>query len=293
VVRTWELYVHPLWYNRGIRKDDIFRESETNSMFSRLINLIKSWFGFGLDKLENPDILLDQAKREMHEMHSRNRERAVAAITQKNNLQSMVVELEKQIANLQAKAEFALKKGERDLAVQLLTEKQAIESSLGSTKEALEQAIQTSEQVKEHIKREEEMIRRKTAEALQLKAQWKSAQIQNEMEKALGAMGQFEQAETAFGRAKEKITQSHHESRARAELGKGRVESRLAGLEDIERSAAAEAELAELELKLGLSSAPLPQQTASAAPQTDVERQLAELEAKLGTGGSGSTTGTN
>jgi len=93
VVRIRELYVHPLWYNRGIRKDDKFRESKTNSMFSRLINLIKSWFGFGLDKLENPDILLDQAKREMHEMHARNRERAVAAITQKNNLQSMVDEL--------------------------------------------------------------------------------------------------------------------------------------------------------------------------------------------------------
>lgn len=263
-------------------------------MFSRLINLIKSWFGFGLDKLENPDILLDQAKREMHEMHSRNRERAVSAITQKNNLQSMVDELEKQISNLQAKAEFALKKGERDLAMQLLTEKQTIESSLGSTKDALIQAIETSEQVKEHIKREEEMIRRKTVEALQLKAQWKSAQIQNEMEKALGAMGQFEQAETSFGRAKEKITQTHHESRARAELGKGRVETRLAGLEDIERSAAAEAELAELELKLGLSSAPLPQQTATASVQTDVERQLAELEAKLGTGGgSGSTSGSN
>ena len=137
MVRIRELYVHPLWYNRGIRKDDKFRESKTNSMFSRLINLIKSWFGFGLDKLENPDILLDQAKREMHEMHSRNRERAVAAITQKNNLQSMVDELEKQISNLQAKAEFALKKGERDLAMQLLTEKQTIESSLGSTKEAL------------------------------------------------------------------------------------------------------------------------------------------------------------
>jgi phage shock protein A len=183
----------------------------------------------------------------MHEMHSRNRERAVAAITQKNNLQSMVDELEKQISNLQAKAEFALKKGERDLAMQLLTEKQTIESSLGSTKDALTNAIETSEQVKEHIKREEEMIRRKTVEALQLKAQWKSAQIQNEMEKALGAMGQFEQAETSFGRAKEKITQTHHESRARAELGKGRVETRLAGLEDIERSAAAEAELAELD----------------------------------------------
>lgn len=254
-------------------------------MFSRLINIFKSWFGFGIEKLENPDILLDQAKRDMHDMHARNRERAVAAITQKNNLQQMVDDMLKQVTNLQAKAEFAVKKGERDLALQLLNEKQTIESALVTTQDALKQAIETSETVKEHIKREEEMIRRKTVEALQLKAQWKSSQIQNEMEKALGSMGQFEQAETAFGRAKEKITQSQHESKARAELGKDRVDARLAGLETVERSSAAETELAELELKLGLSSAPTAQPTATVAQQNDVERQLAELEAKLGHSG--------
>jgi hypothetical protein len=35
---------------------------------------------------EDPEVLLSQAQREMTEMHARNRERAVQAITQKNNL---------------------------------------------------------------------------------------------------------------------------------------------------------------------------------------------------------------
>lgn len=254
-------------------------------MLKRLLNLIKSWFGFGLDKLENPDILLDQAKREMQEMHARNRERAVQAITQKNNLQQMADDLQKQVDNLQAKAEFALKRGDRELALQLLKEKQSYDQSLATTKESLVTAVETAEQVKAHIKQEEELIRRKTAEALQLKAQWKSAQIQNEMEKALTGMGQFEDTDSTFSRAQEKIKSAMNESKARAELGKTRVESRVQQLEVSERDVAAENELAALESKLGLGSAPIP--TTVAAPTTDIERQLAELEAKVGGGGAG------
>ncbi len=257
-------------------------------MFKRLFNLFRSWFGFGLDKLENPDILLDQARREMTEMHSRNRERAVQAITQKNNLQHMVEDLQKSVDNLQAKAEFALRRGERDLALQLLKEKQSYEQSLATTRESLATAIETAESVKAHIKQEEEMIRRKTAEALQLKAQWKSAQIQNEIEKQLAGMGQFEDTESAFSRAQEKIKGAISESKARAELGKTRVESRVQQLEATERDLEAEQMLADLEMKMGLSSTPAPTQTATAST-TDVEKELAELEAKLG-GGSGSTT---
>lgn len=260
-------------------------------MFKRLINLIRSWFGFGIDKLENPDILLDQARREMQEMHHRNRERAVQAITQKNNLQQMVDDVQKTVDNLQAKAEFALRRGERDLALQLLKEKQSYEQSLATTKESLAQAIETAEQVKVHIKQEEEMIRRKTAEALQLKAQWKSAQIQNEIEKQLSGMGQFEDTDSSFSRASEKVKGAINESRARAELGKTRVESRVRELEVTERDLEAEQQLADLELKMGLSSTPAPTQTATASADSDIEKQLAELEAKVGGGGNTPGTG--
>lgn len=258
-------------------------------MFKRLINLFRSWFGFGLDKLENPDILLDQARREMQELHQRNRERAVQAITQKNNLQQMVEDLQRTVDNLQSKAEFALKRGERDVALQLLKEKQSYEESLSTTKESLAQAIETAEQVKVHIKQEEEKIRRKTAEAMQLKAQWKSAQIQNDIEKQLSSMGQLEDTDSTFGRAAEKVKGAINESKARAELGKTRVESRIREMEESERDLEAEQLLADLEMKMGLSSTPAPTQTATASADSDIERQLAELEAKVG--GNGNTPG--
>lgn len=255
-------------------------------MFKRLIDLIKSWFGVGIDKLENPDVLLDTAKREMQEVHARNRERAVQAITAKNNLQQQVDDVQKQVDNLTAKAEFAVKRGDRDLALQLLKEKQSYEASLVTTKESLATAIEMSEQVKTHIKREEEMIRQKTAEALRLKAQWKGAQIANEMEKQLAGMTQFEDTESAFNRASVKIGNAMSESKARAELNKTNVGSRIQTLEVGEKNVAAENELAALEAKLGMGSTTATTQTTVVS--NDIEKELAALEAKVGGSGGSS-----
>ncbi len=72
------------------------------------------------------------------------------------------------------------------------------------TQQNLAQAIETVDAVKTAIKREEETIRQKTAEALALKAQWKNSQIQNAMHKALDNIGGgIAGMEQTFGRAQE------------------------------------------------------------------------------------------
>ncbi|MES2459094.1 MAG: PspA/IM30 family protein [Armatimonadota bacterium] len=259
-------------------------------MLRRFWNLIKSLFGEGLNKLEDPELLLSQAQTEMRELHAKNRERAVQAITQKNNLQQMVDDTQKRVDMLQAKAELALKRGDRELALQLLKEKQQFEVTLTATRESLNQAIETSEAVKTAIKRQEESIRQKTAEALALKAQWKNSQIQIAMNKALEGMQGIDDTEHAFGRAQAKIKNANSEMMARSELAKQNVSSRMNELDVAEGDIAAESELAALESKLGLGSTPAPQTTvkAAAGPESDIERQLAELEAKVGGGGTGS-----
>jgi phage shock protein A len=254
-------------------------------MLKRVINLIKSLFGGVVDKLEDPELMLEQARRDMQEMHVRNRERAVVAITQKNNLQNQVDELQKQVDMLGQKAEFALKRGDKDLALQLLKEKQSYESSLVTAKETLTQAIETSEQVKVAIKREEEQLRQKTAETLALKAKWKQAQIQKEMEKQLQGMGAWEDSSNAFNVARTKINQTMNEASAMRELGQTNVNARLQQLEVSENDVAAQRELEQMEAKLGLG-------TTSSVPTTatvsnDIEEELRKLETKVGSGSNG------
>ena len=254
-------------------------------MFSRIMRYLKGLLGFNLDKLEDPEILLQQAQQEMREAQAKNRERAVQAITQKNNLQALVDQTQKMVNNLQAKAELALKNGDRDLARQLLIEKGQYDGTLESTKASLQQALETTEAVKTAMRHEEERIRAKTAQALSMKAQWKQAQIENSMNKALEGMS-ADGTDQAFERAAAKISNARSEGQARTELARESLSGKLAGLGDVQAANAADDELAQMEQRLGLAPKPAGT-TASVTPRTpvagsDIDRQLQELEARVG-----------
>ena len=257
-------------------------------MFSRIVRYLKGLLGFKLDQLEDPEILLQQAQQEMREAQAKNRERAVQAITQKNNLQALVDQTQKMVNNLQAKAELALKNGDRDLARQLLIEKGQYDGTLESTKVSLQQALETTEAVKTAMRREEERIRAKTAQALSMKAQWKQAQIENSMNKALEGMS-ADGTDQAFERAAAKISNTRSEGQARTELARESLSGKLAGLDDAQASSNADDELAQMEQRLGLAPKPVASTTASASvtPRTplagsEIDKQLQELEARVG-----------
>ena len=193
------------------------------------------------------------------------------------------------VDNLQAKAELALKNGDRELARQLLVEKGQYDGTLTSTKASLQQALETTEAVKTAMRREEERIRAKTAQALSMKAQWKQAQIENSMNKALEGMS-ADGTDQAFERAASKISNARSEGQARTELARESLSGKLAGLDDIQASTNADTELAQMEQRLGLGAKPQPSATVTpttAAGASDIDRQLQELEARVG--GSGGT----
>lgn len=260
-------------------------------MLQRIFGYLKALFSGKLDQLEDPDVLLKQAQDEMQELHAKNREQAVQALTQKNNLQVEVDRTTKEVNDLQLKAEMALKQGNRDLALQLLREKQAREANLTSLQTSLDNAIKVTEQIKAALSKEEERIRTKTAEAMALKTQWKQAQIENSINKSLDKW-QTVGNDEAFQRASAKISNAQSESAARSEIASTRLDSKIDALNDAQADFAASNELANLEAKLGLASPAAATSTSSATPitntaGTDVEAELAQLEAKVG-GSSGS-----
>jgi phage shock protein A len=141
------------------------------------------------EPLQSAEELLGQAQRRMQELHARNRERAVAAIEHKNNLRAQVASLEARAGELEAKAGYAERKGQHEVARSFRSEKQGYEKALSALRETLAEADDAAEQVKLAIKREEELVREKTAQTLALKAQWKQAAVQGELEKQLKDAG--------------------------------------------------------------------------------------------------------
>lgn len=236
-----------------------------------------------MDKLEDPEIMLDQAKRDMQEALIQNREKAVQAIAQRNRLQAMYDEQVRKAAQLENQAAAALKQGNRDLARNFIREKATTDASLESLKPTLAAATETVEQVKIAIKRQEEEIRKKVAEALALKAQWKTAQIQSSITKALDGLTFENEYEGSFAAARDRIKDKQAEASARQEMFGQSVQGKIMAMEDAAMDLTADAELAKLEERLGLAT-PAAATTEVPAATTDVDSQLDELEKRLNQG---------
>jgi len=271
---------------------------------NRFFNWIKALFNRGMDQLESPDMMLDQARRDMQGALIANREKAVQAITQKNRLQSMLDDAKKKSAELEARATMALKQGDRDLATQFMREKMNNDASVTTLQQSYDAAAQTVEQVKVAIKRQEEEVRKKLGEALALKAQWQQAQIQNSITNALDGLT-FENQFEGFGAAQEKIRNAQSEAAARQEMFGQSLQGKIMTMEDKARDLEAESELDKLEERLGLRAAPASSvdttQTVSVsagsgapgapgvpatggATTSEAEKQLEELEKRLNAG---------
>ena len=145
--------------------------------FVRAWRYFKALLNGKITEWEDPEIILNEAVREMKENQIKNRELAVQAITQKNNLQAEVDKEERLVAEYERKATLALQSGNRELAKQFLKEKALHDGTLTSMRTNLASATEASEKVKIAIKQEEERIRVRTSEALAMKANMKQAQI--------------------------------------------------------------------------------------------------------------------
>lgn len=266
----------------------------------RFFRWLKAIFNRGMDKLEDPEVMLDQARRDMQQTLNSNREKAVQAITQKNKLQMMVDDSTKKSNQLESQATMALQQGNRELARQFIREKANVDATLTTLQGSLVQATQAVEAVKVAIKRQEEETRKKTAEALAMKAQWKQAQIQNSISKALEGLT-FENQLESFGAAADRIRDAQSEASARQEMMASSIQGKIVNMEDQALDYEAEAELQKLEERLGMRGAKetvspeIPETVqvteggpaqatepaAEAVPASEIDAQLEELEKRV------------
>jgi phage shock protein A len=273
------------------------------NVFTRIWRYLKALIHGKLDELEDPEMIINEAVREMRENQIKNRELAVQAITQKNNLQAEVDKLERYVAELERRAVTALQGGNRELARQFIKEKSIQEQTLASMRQNLAAATEASEKVKLAIKSEEERIRQRTAEALAMKAKMKQAQIQIKINQALDRF-QFSENEQQWSSVQERIQSMESEASARAEVANTSMESRLREIELSQMDVEAERQLQELESRLsnpaanyttattnvpqvqtvggGTTSAANATNNGSGGPESEIDRQLRELESKLG-----------
>ncbi len=252
----------------------------SSNPITRFFRYLKALINGNLDQWENPEVIINEAVREMKENQIKNRELAVQAITQKNNLQAEVDKETRLVAEFERKATLALQGGNRELAKSFLKEKALHDSTLSQMQGNLAAATEASEKVKAAIKHEEERVRVRTTEAMVAKTNLKQAQIQIQINKALDGL-QFSDNENQWAHAQERIQSMQSEAQARAEIGNSSIDSKLRDMEVSQMDVQAEADLEALEAKMSMGGNP-----ANAYNTTQVQ-QVQTL------GGGGSTVSSN
>lgn len=226
-------------------------EDASVGLFSRIWRVIKGWLLIGVEKAEDPEIILTEAKEAMDRELAKAKEAAVTAIGQRNLLRGMLADQEKRIRELDAQARTALKSGNEDLARQILVEKSNIQKTVDNLNVQLSQAEQAATSVKESIRALEDQVRQRAAERLALIAGWKQAQIQESLNKALSGVS-LDSHVQAFEKASEKVKELQAKAEARVEVASGDLNSKLAQLRNNMSAAQAEDELQALKSEMGL-----------------------------------------
>ncbi|NVJ51065.1 MAG: phage shock protein PspA [Gammaproteobacteria bacterium] len=122
-------------------------------IFSRLSDIINSNLNAMLDKAEDPEKMIKLVISEMEQTLAEVRSASVRTLADKKDLSRQLLQLEKEAAIWQEKAELAVAKGRDDLATAALNEKSRMQQSYESLKTELVQVEQALEKLDTDISR--------------------------------------------------------------------------------------------------------------------------------------------
>jgi len=151
-------------------------------MWDRAWRYLKALLPGGAEDSEDPDALLSEAQREMTKRHAQNRERAVEAITEKNNLQQMVDSIQVRAGKIVDDIRRAEQRGDAEEVSRLRFEREKYATLLADTRQSLARAERIVEVVKTALRREEEQLRRRNSETLALRDEWQCRILQHQAE---------------------------------------------------------------------------------------------------------------
>lgn len=234
-------------------------------MFKRLARVLKSWLGFFISTVEDPEVMLQESIEEMRNTLPKLNQILVTTRATVLRLEQEREELTRRDKQLTASIKAALTEGSPEarkiaetdaLALQQVRQDlTATEEQLVSAKNAFENAQITVEDIKTKLRGRMEQARRAIQES-------KKAAV---LKSAAGAISELEQYGTASTADKylEEIKQRVAESKASVEVATGGLDTERIKLERKARDIQAQSVLAEFEVEMGLKK---PQATPEAAP---------------------------
>jgi phage shock protein A len=202
-------------------------------LWQRITRVFRATTGAAVDKLENPELVLQQTIRDMRDRVPELNNSVAQVMATERLLTKNSENLENQVVDLDSKIKASVKMGRDDIATAYIGQLQQAQVDLERTKAQLELATVAS---KNALKARDNYVlnmKKRTAEAMQLISAAKQAKLQEQLAQTMESFNIGDDAST-FSEMREKIERRVAAAEAKLQLGTSSVDSQMA---DIEREA--------------------------------------------------------
>lgn len=202
-------------------------------LWARISRVFRASTGAALDKIENPELVLQQTIRDMRDRVPELNNSVAQVMATERLLAKNKENLAKQVVELDSKIKASVKMGRDDIATAYIGQLQQAQVDLERTDAQLELAGSAS---KNALKARDNYVlnmKKRSAEAMQLISAAKQAKLQEQLAQTMEGFNIGDDSST-FNEMREKIERRVASAEAKLQLGSSNVDSQMA---DIEREA--------------------------------------------------------
>ena len=202
-------------------------------LLARIMRMFRAGTGAALDKVENPEMVLQQTIRDMRDRVPDLNNSVAQVMATERLLAKNKERLSEQVVDLDAKIKASVKLGRDDIATAYIGQLQQAQLDLQKTSVQLDQASTASKQALKARDNYELQMKQRTAEAMQLISASKQAKLQEQLAQTMQTFNIGDDTST-FNEMREKIDRRVAAAEAKLQLGTSSVDSQM---HDIEREA--------------------------------------------------------
>jgi phage shock protein A len=202
-------------------------------LWQRIKRIFRAGSGAALDKIENPEMVLQQTVRDMRDRVPELNNSVAQVMATERLLKKNNERLQEQVVGLDSKIKAAVKLGRDDIATAYIGQLQQAQVDLEKTTAQLEYAENASKQAMKARDNYVVNMKQRTAEAMQLISASKQAKLQEQLAQTMESFDIGDDSST-FNEMREKIDRRVAAAEAKLQLGTSSVDNKM---QDIEREA--------------------------------------------------------
>ena len=244
----------------------------SRSLASRLRNLVHGIFAVWIrdSERQNPRAVYEEAIHQRTQQYRDLKEAVAGILYMRNKLEAEITERRADIARTHDDIRRAVRRGQDDISLTLIAQKQSLMEELERAERELEGVRSEAEEAKVNLVRFREEIRGLVREKSRMLATLANAQARRRIQEALDGLS-VDADMRALESVREHVARLSTEGSLERELGDPGLRTRLRAIRDDAREEAARRELAELKQQF------LPEAAAAAAPVAEREVPVAAL----------------